>query len=180
MRWDYPPLDINSVFPGLLVWSFLLLLIIIIVIIIIFIIIIIIIIIIVIIIIIIIIIIINTLFVVGSKSSIKANKNKVMKKLFQIPKLNRIDIAYLEGYSEPCEISKELFTLIVNGLKPLTIFVKSSISDIWLGYEYVSYIYWYTVQMQEIFLVSLRFALKSSVELPTLISRGSIFHNVLF
>ena len=180
MRWDYPPLDINSVFPGLLVWSFLLLLIIIIVIIIIFIIIIIIMIIIVIIIIIIIIIIINTLFVVGSKSSIKANKNKVMKKLFQIPKLNRIDIAYLEGYSEPCEISKELFTLIVNGLKPLTIFVKSSISDIWLGYEYVSYIYWYTVQMQEIFLVSLRFALKSSVELPTLISRGSIFHNVLF
>ena len=134
----------------------------------------------VIIIIIIIIIIINTLFVVGSKSSIKANKNKVMKKLFQIPKLNRIDIAYLEGYSEPCEISKELFTLIVNGLKPLTIFVKSSISDIWLGYEYVSYIYWYTVQMQEMFLVSLRFALKSSVELPTLISRGSIFHNVLF
>ena len=179
MRWDYPPLDINSVFPGLLVWSFLLLLLLIIIIIII-IIFIIIIIIIVIIIIIIIIIIINTLFVVGSKSSIKANKNKVMKKLFQIPKLNRIDIAYLEGYSEPCEISKELFTLIVNGLKPLTIFVKSSISDIWLGYEYVSYIYWYTVQMQEIFLVSLRFALKSSVELPTLISRGSIFHNVLF
>ena len=41
--------------------------------------------------------------------------------------LNRIHIAYLEGYSEPCQISKkELFTQIVNGLKPLNIVVKSS------------------------------------------------------
>ena len=45
--------------------------------------------------------------------------------------LNRIHIAYVEGYSEPCQISKkELFTQIVNGLKPLTIFAKSSITDV--------------------------------------------------
>ena len=42
---------------------------------------------------IIIIIIINTLFIVGSNSSIKANKNQVTKKIFQIPMLNRIHIA---------------------------------------------------------------------------------------
>ena len=81
--------------------------------------------------IIIIIIITNTLFIVGSNSSIKANKNQVTKKIFQIPMLIRIHTAYLEGYSEPCQISKkELFRQIVNGLKPLTIFVKSSISDV--------------------------------------------------
>ena len=56
--------------------------------------------------------------------------------------LNRIHVAYLEGYSEPCQNSKkELFTQIVNGLK--------------LGSEYTSDIYRYTVQMQETFLVSL-------------------------
>ena len=77
------------------------------------------------------IIIITILFIVGSKSSIKANKNQVTKKIFQIPKLNRIHIAYLEGYSEPCQISKkEVFRQIVNGLKPFAIFVKSSISDV--------------------------------------------------
>ena len=95
--------------------------------------------------------------------------------------LNRIHIAYLEGYSEPYQISKkELFTQIVNGLKPLTIFVKSSISDVGLGSEYVSDIYRYTVQVQEIFLVPLCFALRTSIELFSLISRGSIFHNKLF
>ena len=51
------------------------------------------------------------LFIVGSNSSIKANKNQVTNKIFQIPMLNRIHIAYLEGYSEPCQISKkEIFT----------------------------------------------------------------------
>ena len=45
---------------------------------------------------------------------------------------------------------------------------------------YTSNIYRYTVQVQEIFLVSLRFALKTSVELLSLISRGSISHNILF
>ena len=80
---------------------------------------------------IIIVIIINTLFIIGSNSSMTANKNQVTKKIFQTPMLNRIHIAYLEGYSQPCQISKkELFTQIVNGLKPLTILVKSSISDI--------------------------------------------------
>ena len=81
--------------------------------------------------IVIVIIIISTLFIVGSKSSIKANKKQVTKKIFQIPKLNRIHIAHLEVRSELCRISKkELFTQIVNGLKPVTIFVKSSISDV--------------------------------------------------
>ena len=51
------------------------------------------------------IVIISTLFIVGSKSSIKANKNQVTKKIIQVPKLNRIHIAYSEGYSEPCQIS---------------------------------------------------------------------------
>ena len=111
----------------------------------------------------IVIIIISTLFIVGSKSSIKANKKQVTKKIFQIPKLNRIHIAYLEVRSELCRISKkELFTQIVNGLKPVTIFVKSSISDVWLGSEYASDIYRYTVQVQEIFLVSVGFAFKTS------------------
>ena len=82
--------------------------------------------------IIIIIIIINTLFIVGSNSSIKANKSQGTKKIFQIPMLNRI-------------------TQIVNGF----IFVKSSISNIWLSSECTSDIYRYTVQVQEIFLVLL-------------------------
>ena len=80
-------------------------------------------------------------------------------------------MAYLEGYSEPCQISKEVFTQIVNGLNLLIICVKSSISDVWLGSEYASDIYWYTVQVQEIFLVSWCFALITSVELLSIISR---------
>ena len=56
--------------------------------------------------------------------------------------LNRIHIAYLEGYSELYQIcKKELFTQIVNGLIPLTVFVKSSISDTRLVSEYASDIY---------------------------------------
>ena len=77
------------------------------------------------------IIIITILFIVGSKSSIKANKNQVTKKIFQIPKLDRIQIAYLERFSEPCQISKKDFVKqIVNGLRLLTIFLKSSISHV--------------------------------------------------
>ena len=42
-----------------------------------------------------------------------------------------------EGYSEPCRTSKiELFTKILISLKPWTIFAKSSILDLWQGYEY--------------------------------------------
>ena len=37
-------------------------------------------------------------------------------------------------HSEPSQTSKmELFAKIVNGLKPLTVFVKSSILDVWIG-----------------------------------------------
>ena len=44
-----------------------------------------------------------------------------------------------EAYSESCQKSKmELFVKIVNGLKPLTVFKKSSILDAWQGSEYVS------------------------------------------
>ena len=32
----------------------------------------------------------------------------------------------------------DLFAKIVNGFGPLTVFVKSSISDTWLGSEYLS------------------------------------------
>ena len=73
----------------------------------------------------------NTLFIIASKSSIKVNKNHLANKIFQIPKLNRIHIAYLKGYSGPCQISKKkLFAQIVNDLKPFAICVKSSISDV--------------------------------------------------
>ena len=38
-----------------------------------------------------------------------------------------------EAYSEPCQTTKmSIFTKIVNGWKPLTIFAKSSIFDIWV------------------------------------------------
>ena len=42
-----------------------------------------------------------------------------------------------EAYSQPSQTSKmEVFTKIVNGFQPFTVFIKSSILDIWLGYEY--------------------------------------------
>ena len=42
-----------------------------------------------------------------------------------------------EAYSEPCQTSMmKLFAKIVNGLKPVTIFGKNSILDIWQGSEY--------------------------------------------
>ena len=41
-------------------------------------------------------------------------------------------------YSEPYQKSKMVrFAKIVNGLKLLTIFAKSSILDVWLGSEYI-------------------------------------------
>ena len=44
-----------------------------------------------------------------------------------------------EAYSEPRETSKiELSVKTVYGFKPLTIFVKSSVWDIWFGSEYTS------------------------------------------
>ena len=48
-------------------------------------------------------------------------------------------LSYIYGkvYSEPCEISKiELYEKIVNGEKPLTIFSKSSILNVWLAFHY--------------------------------------------
>ena len=43
-----------------------------------------------------------------------------------------------QAYSEPFQTSKMgLFTEIVNGLQPLTIFVKCSTSDNWHGSKYV-------------------------------------------
>ena len=49
--------------------------------------------------------------------------------------------AYMRGkpetYSQPSQTSKmEVFIKIVNGFQPFTVFIKSSILDIWLGYEY--------------------------------------------
>ena len=35
----------------------------------------------------------------------------------------------------------EIFAKIVNGLQPLTIFVKNSILDVWPGYEYASVVH---------------------------------------
>ena len=45
----------------------------------------------------------------------------------------------LGAHSGPSQTSKmELFTKVVNDLKPLSIFAKSVILDVWLGYEYAS------------------------------------------
>ena len=47
-----------------------------------------------------------------------------------------------DTYSEPCETSKmERFVKIVNNFKPLTIFGKRSILDIWEDCEYAYVIY---------------------------------------
>ena len=44
-----------------------------------------------------------------------------------------------EACEELCKVSKmESFAKIVNGFKPLTIFAKLSILDVWLGSEYTS------------------------------------------
>ena len=56
-----------------------------------------------------IIIIINNLFIVGSNSIIKANKNQVTKKIFQIPILNRIHVAYLEGTQNTVKFLRKSF-----------------------------------------------------------------------
>ena len=41
-------------------------------------------------------------------------------------------MVFAEVHSEPCETSKiDLFANIVNGQKPLTIFAKSYILDVW-------------------------------------------------
>ena len=48
-----------------------------------------------------------------------------------------------EAYSEHCQTSKmELFAKIVNSWKPLSIFAKSSILDVWQDSEYSSEILW--------------------------------------
>ena len=42
-----------------------------------------------------------------------------------------------EAYAEPCRTSKmEVFAKIVDDLKPLTIFTKHYILDVWQGFEY--------------------------------------------
>ena len=47
-----------------------------------------------------------------------------------------------KAYSEPSHKSKMgLFSNVVNGWKPLTIFAKSSLVDAWLGSEYTSETY---------------------------------------
>ena len=44
-----------------------------------------------------------------------------------------------EAYSEPCQKPKmELFVKKVNGIKTLNVFEKSSILDVWQGFEYAS------------------------------------------
>ena len=50
-----------------------------------------------------------------------------------------INMGYSESYSKPSQTSKtEPFTETVNVWKPLTLFTKSCILDIWLGSEYQS------------------------------------------
>ena len=46
---------------------------------------------------------------------------------------------FKKAYSKPCLTSEmELFAKIVNGLKPLTVFTKSSILDLGQGSEHAS------------------------------------------
>ena len=53
--------------------------------------------------------------------------------------LLKFKIFNTETYSEPSRISQmELFAKIVNGFQPLTIFARSSILDVRLGFEYAS------------------------------------------
>ena len=49
------------------------------------------------------------------------------------------DASITEAYSEHCQTSRmERFMKIVNGQKPLTIFAKCSILNVWQGSEYAS------------------------------------------
>ena len=51
----------------------------------------------------------------------------------------QMSIENSEAYLEPCQTSKtDIFAKIINGFQSLTIFAKSSITDIWQGYENVS------------------------------------------
>ena len=63
---------------------------------------------------------------------------------------------YTEAYSEPSQTSKmELFARIIKGFQLLTIFIKSSILDIRLGFEYASeYQTLLRILLLEIYLVS--------------------------
>ena len=60
------------------------------------------------------------------------------------PRVSRIiskNIANSDPYSEPTQKSKiKLFAKTINAWKPLFIFIKSFILDVWLGSEYVSVI----------------------------------------
>ena len=51
-------------------------------------------------------------------------------------------------YSEPCQTTKMgFFAELINGFKPLIIFPKICIFDVWLGSEYVSEAFtWFTVR----------------------------------
>ena len=50
---------------------------------------------------------------------------------------------YTAAYSEPCQITKmKRFVKIINGVQLLEIFVKSSILDVWLDFEYASVQHW--------------------------------------
>ena len=48
----------------------------------------------------------------------------------------------LKAYSEPYQISKmNFFAKLANGLQSSTIFIKSSIFDVWHGSEYASFFF---------------------------------------
>ena len=48
-------------------------------------------------------------------------------------------ISVIGAYSEPCQTPQtDCFAKTINGHKPLIFLVKSSILDVWHGFEYVS------------------------------------------
>ena len=58
---------------------------------------------------------------------------------FQSRSSININVQKSDAHSEPSEASKmEVFAKIVSNWKPLTVFIKSSMLDVWLGSEYAS------------------------------------------
>ena len=71
----------------------------------------------------------------------KVKGKKVFNRLLKLKMLNtqKLLLEVLVAFSEPGQTSKmELFVKIVNDVKLLTIFKKSSILDVWMGSKYTS------------------------------------------
>ena len=58
--------------------------------------------------------------------------------------IEHIDLVFLEAFSKSCKRSMmEIFVKTINTWKPLTIFAKCSILDVWQVFEYASSFYYW-------------------------------------